>query len=320
MTHCIVLVSWLYYIDFLQIILRLKMNILLHPDKDGGLSEHYKRAFGKAIELFIVTAYLTEWDSSLILNSNCKDFRVIIGKDFGITRKAACESVMKWLPSERKNQFLVVDMISGFHPKAVFWKESSENYFTIIGSSNLTNAAFNTNFEANAFSSISKDEYNAAKRWVRDIEKLSVIVSEDWLLQYKESTPIRGISRVKSNKNNTKNDKIQLIAFKLPRPKNIDKLIKERRKQLDAYNKNSADIIKLFRECADRKIESDDFYNEISKYWSYEEGNRLQGAGWERTGRDSNFMLLSQSYINIFNALPDDRDNVVIKEIDRYIH
>lgn len=95
------------------------MKLLLHsPDSDNKLSQYYQRAFKQAVELFIVTAYLTEWDISVELNLNCRGFRMIIGKDFGITRKAACKAVMRWLPSKRKGQFVVADMINGFHPKA----------------------------------------------------------------------------------------------------------------------------------------------------------------------------------------------------------
>jgi HKD family nuclease len=131
------------------------MKLILHlPNEKGILSEYYRQAFNAATELFIVTAYLTDWDESLELNSGCRGFRLVIGKDFGITRKAACEAVMRWLPSKRKSQFLVADLIDGFHPKAVFWSES-DNYYAIVGSSNLTRAAFETNYEANVYSRIS---------------------------------------------------------------------------------------------------------------------------------------------------------------------
>ena len=106
------------------------MDILLHtPSGNNNLSIHYTAAFKNAVELFVVTAYLTEWDSSLALNPSCRTFRIIIGSDFGITRKAACEKVMRWLPSNQKSKFLVADSITGFHPKAVFWKELPQRSF-----------------------------------------------------------------------------------------------------------------------------------------------------------------------------------------------
>ena len=122
------------------------MNLILHTsDNEGSLSRQYQRAFAKAVELFIVTAYLTDWDDDLELNPHCRRFRIIIGRDFGITRKAACRKVIEWLPEARKFQFKVADQITGFHPKAVFWKEANGDCFAIIGSSNLTRAAFEMN-------------------------------------------------------------------------------------------------------------------------------------------------------------------------------
>jgi hypothetical protein len=68
------------------------VDLLLHtPALERGLSLQYRRAFKHAVELFVVTAYLTEWDATLDLNPECHSFRMIIGKDFGITRKDACK-------------------------------------------------------------------------------------------------------------------------------------------------------------------------------------------------------------------------------------
>src|SRR5277367_20496 len=127
--------------------------------RPSNLSAHYKTAFENAIELSVVTAYLTDWDASLILNSDCRRFRIIVGSNFGITRKAACEKVMRWLPPTRKSEFLVADQIPGFHPKAMFWKDKRGKCFAVIGSSNLTRAAFETNYEANVFSPITEADY-----------------------------------------------------------------------------------------------------------------------------------------------------------------
>jgi len=49
------------------------MDLLLHnATTPSNLSAHYKTAFENAIELSVVTAYLTDWDASLILNSDCR--------------------------------------------------------------------------------------------------------------------------------------------------------------------------------------------------------------------------------------------------------
>ncbi len=291
------------------------MNLFFHaPDRESELSKYYRRAFEKAVELFIVTAYLTEWDTSLKLNSGCHRFRVIIGKDFGITRRAACEAVMHWLPPKRKSQFMVADLISGFHPKAVFWKESNGDCFAIIGSSNLTRAAFETNYEANVFSKIENSEYDAARNWVRSIEKLSVPVSDDWLKCYKEALPTRRSAGKKSKQRH--HLAIPLVTLKLPKPVSMKKQIIIRRGQLAAFKRKRKGLIKLFQDCASGKIKSTDFYRQLPEYWSYEVGDRLQGAGWERQGKDSDFHTLAASYLRILEATDQERDDIVEQEID----
>ena len=250
------------------------MELLLHsPGSDGELSRHYRQAFRNAVELFIVTAYLTEWDASLELNSDCRSFRVIIGKDFGITRKAACETVMRWLPSKRKGQFLVADRIDGFHPKAVFWKERNRRYFAIVGSSNLTRAAFETNYEANVFFALSEADYVAGKRWVRQIEKQSVVVSEDWLKVYREaSLPRWGMTKRSTH---PKQSAVPLVSFKLPKPRGMRKQLDARRDQIAIYERNRDNLMQILRQCATGRISSEQFYDQLPRYWSLEIGDRL---------------------------------------------
>jgi HKD family nuclease len=141
------------------------MKLMLHsPNEEGELSKYYQHAFNNSIELFIVTAFLTGWDATFKLNSDCRRFRIITGKDFGITTKAACKQVMAWLPPKRKAQFMVADRIEGFHPKGVFWREKTGQSFAIVGSSNLTRAAFESNYEANVYCRLSEDQYLIAKQ------------------------------------------------------------------------------------------------------------------------------------------------------------
>lgn len=292
------------------------MNLILHPQHgDSNLSSYYHRAFTNAVELYIVTAYLTDWDDSLVLNSGCRSFRLIIGKDFGITRKAACTKVMKWLSPNRKSNFLVAEQIGGFHPKAVFWKEVNGDSFGIIGSSNLTLAAFKTNYEANVYGALSQQEYATGKQWVANIGKQSVVVSEDWLANYKEAPA--GNGRSTFGKKQANHIAAPLIPFKLPRPLGTTKLIALRREQLLAYKKKRAGLIRLFRRCADKEITSLEFFNKLPDYWSWDIGDRLQGFGYEILGKNSNFKELSDSFLRILDAKDDERDDVVTEEIDR---
>lgn len=287
------------------------MHLLLHaPTGDRQLSRYYREAFRDAAELFVVTAFLTEWDDSLQLNPKCRSFRVIVGKDFGITRKAACEKVMAWLPPRRKAQFLVADQIGGFHPKAVFWKEQTGKCFAIIGSSNLTEAAFESNYEANIFSQLSTADYAISKKWVKSIEKLSVVVSEDWLRKYKES------SRPQHHRGGLPKDNqnaLPVLGLELPRPAGMEKKLASRRKTLTAYGKVKQKLVRLFRRCASKKINSDEFYESFQGYGSQ---IRLQGAGWEITGKHSDFRSLSEAFMRILDTASEDRDDVVSEEIE----
>lgn len=289
------------------------MDLLLHtPNTKSALTSYYERAFKNAVELFIVSAYLTEWDSTLTLNPECHRFRVIIGSDFGITRKAACEKVMQWLPPKRKSQFMVADGVGGFHPKAVFWKDQKGDCFALVGSSNLTRAAFDTNYEANVFCRVSDADYLRGKKWVKDIEKQSVIVSEDWLKQYKEA--VRPLAKKRSGKG--VRDVAPFVELRLPTPSGMDKVIGARRAALALYQKQKSPLERLFRRCASKQISSALFYEQLTKYWSGEVGDRFQGKGWEIKGKHSDFQALSESFLNILNA-DEDRDDVVREEIDR---
>lgn len=289
------------------------MRLVLHPSiLEGELSLHYKRAFNSAVELFVVTAYLTEWDATLQLNSRCRSFRVIVGRNFGITRKVACKKVMQWLPPKRKAQFLVADQIDGFHPKAVFWKETNGKHFAIVGSSNLTQAAFKSNYEANVFFPMSHSSYLAAKKWIKNIEMRAVVVSEDWLMKYKEA-------RLGGGSNGRRNDEVgaAVLALDVPTPPETRAQIAKRRARLEAYKKKRVGLMRLFRRCATKQITPEQFYGQLPNYWSEAAGDRLQGAGYEIKGKHSNFHELSKSFVRIVHATDEDRDNVVSEEIDR---
>lgn len=292
------------------------MKLILHAKgSDNELTHHYQRAFANATELFIVSAYLTEWDKTLKLNSGCKKFRIIIGKDFGITRIAACKDVMQWLPAYRKAQFFVADGIGGFHPKAIFWKEPNGKTFAVVGSSNLTEAAFKTNCEANVYGSVSATAFEAAKQWVAEIEDKSVVVAEDWLTTYKEAK-LRGKGGG-GGANKPSPTTGEEFEFRLPRPKAMHARLEERRKQLAAYRKHKDGLMKLFRSCAKGgKAASSAFFKALPDHWGHELGNRLQGAGWERQGKSSRFDRLATSFLAIVDAPTQDRDDVVTEQID----
>ena len=238
---------------------------------------------------------------------------MIVGKDFGITRKAACESALSWLPSNHKVQFRVADQIQGFHPKAVFWRDMGGQAYAIIGSSNLSLAAFEQNYEANIALPISAEDFDRARRWVDQIADRSVPVSPDWLKAYRESEA-RGAGR---NRREKKSNAAEVLSIQLPKMHGAAAIVKERRTRLDNYRKHREGLHRLLRQCGSREISSTQFYKKLPKYWSYDLEDRLQGRGWERRGKNANFQQISESYLKIIGANDAARDDTVVCEIDR---
>lgn len=291
------------------------VEIILHTSEQRStLGNHYQAAFKDAVELYVVSAYLTEWDAGVKLTPACKRFRFIIGKDFGITRKNACRKVMKWLPASRKANFLVADEITGFHPKAVIWRNANGQAFMLIGSSNLSRAAFDGNVEANVLVPASEQAFEDAKAWIEWIEARSAPVSEDWLDQYVEAERKPGGSAGK--RKTGRREESPVITFKLPRPSKTAQLLRDRRKQLAAYAERRNGLMQLFRSAANGKITSQQFFVELPEHWSMEKGNRLQGKGWERMGKHADLQELAASFVTILDADKRDRDDVVRVELD----
>lgn len=295
------------------------MELILLPDnRQRRLREIYKRALTQSIDLVIVSAYLTEWDSSIPLGGGkCKSFRLIVGKDFGITRKKACQAVMKWLPKKRLAQFRVADQITGFHPKAVFWSEDGEKYFALVGSSNLSRAAFESNHEINGYATIDKPTFEAIKEWTTEVMKKSVVVSESWLEKYVEAMPPKRPS-------GTKGASAPVFDLPLPRPRaqvRLAGLLAGRRERMKVFQKKRAELVTLFRKTALEpwpNPKGSQFYASLNKLWAKGTGgSRFQGAGWDRSGRSSNFKELARSVVAVLDSDKYERDEVVSSEIDR---
>ncbi|MDH2997957.1 hypothetical protein A1D22_08685 [Pasteurellaceae bacterium LFhippo2] len=281
-------------------------ELFLHTDKQtSNLAKIYKKAISEAIELYIVSAYLTEWDSDFSFNTKLypSKFKFIFGKDFGISKKIAINKVYETLPKQFRKNFLVAENIQGFHPKAMFWKTKENQYFSLIGSSNLTNAAFNSNYEANILNPISEKQFIDVIKWITDIEKNSTPITAEWIENYIESISIK----VKQPFN----------YFKMLANLTINEnLLTHRRKQLENYQKNKDKLKIYIQQCSDGKIDNEIFYGKLKSI--LENGITFQPRfGWVRKGRYDNFKRLCQSLINIYNAPDNKKDKVVSKEINK---
>lgn len=290
------------------------MELCLHRGgESSSLAEHYGRAFESAVELYIVSAYLTDWAPDSKLSSSCRKFRFIVGKDFGLTRKKACRDVLKWLPAARKADFMVADRVSGFHPKAAFWKDADGGAYMLMGSSNLSRAAFVGNVEANVTSRISEDRFRSAVEWINWIEERSVPVSDSWLEMYVEAQQNR---ETHSRKRGSKPSRNEVVSFDLPLPPDWKDLNATTRQKLSAYAKYGDGLERLFRRCANGKIGSRRFFEELPAYWGFERRNRLQGAGWERLGKSANFKEIAIAYLAIVDSSVLHRDDEVRRQLD----
>lgn len=290
------------------------MDLILHPVNDSAvlsLTDLYDRAISEALELFIVSAYLTDWKPNGIINKDCEEMSFIVGTDFGLTRKDACKAVLAWLPKEMKSDFLAADRISGFHPKLVLWMTKTGECHLVLGSSNLTQAAFSTNYEANAFLTIPKAQYDYIKKWVYSIRLFCSPISEDWLESYKEAD---------KPKQETGGKKPPVIALRLPSGEDINEAVKRRKVQQKAFAGIQDELIKLFNKCAAGKISNAAFYEAMMTRWGHH-ASRFQGRGFEIRGKHSDWKDICASLSTIVAKGSSSSvvalDNLVRKEIDR---
>ena len=228
-------------------------------------------------------------------------------------------SVLNWLPNNKKHGLLVAENISGFHPKCLVWSKNNQ-YYSLIGSSNLTVAAFTNNYEINIVNEITFEEYTNFKTWFESIKKQCIAVSDDWLEQYKESLLTAKNLHDYINKSTENTEVITAATHNIQLN---SELIKLRQQQLKNHDKIRSQLFSLIQKCANEEISNSNFYDELNKYWNWENenngqviGNRFQSRGWVRTGKKANFHQLCNSYLKITQASDEDRDNVVANEID----
>jgi hypothetical protein len=208
-----------------------------------------------------------------------------------------------------KGGFWAADRISGFHPKLVLWKTNTGECCLVLGSSNLTQAAFSTNYEANIFLTIPEDQYDYIKDWIYTMQPQCSPVSEDWIERYKEADrPRQGLAGRKA----------PVIALSLPSGKDINEAVKHRKAQQKAFAGIQDELIELVNKCAAGKNEA--FYEAMMTLWG-KSPSRFQGRGFEIRGKHSDWegtctslsTILAKGRSGSVVAL----DNLVRKEIDR---
>lgn len=204
----------------------------------------------------------------------------------------------------------------------MFWRELDGKCYALLGSSNLTQAAFSTNVEANGFAAITDDQFELASTWVERIFEVSVTLNDTWLDRYQEARqPVRPKNSTTDSSEDTED------AYHLPLPvirglKGYKPFLAQRRNQMEAFRENRAELEELFRATSKAKLWNearvDEFYYRLSSLWYFGDyGSRFQGKGWERKGRNSDFREFSKSIVRVLDAPFAGRDRVVIWEINR---
>ncbi len=295
------------------------MEVLLNPKDNENLKALYNRAFKRAEEIYIATAFLTDWSFSQKPKKDCKKFVALVGTNFGLTRKAACQSLLEWLPRNlRGNVFAFPSNENTFHPKVLIWKERKE-CFALIGSSNMTSAALSENYEINSFSSIGQEEYERIVQWFNGCIKLSDPISKSWIAKYEESKI--GGKRVKGE---ITLNQIEL-NIKLPRKKGFKDLLNEREDKQEIFKEKKAKILRLLRSNATGSKSNADFWTEFTQLWHrrWEEEDcfRFQGSGVERTStKNNNWQEVTTALLDIIENEKKmgllDLDQLVAEKID----
>lgn len=298
------------------------------PDA-SPLVDRYKTAFSKAKELYVLNAFLTEWPESLVLNKRCVTFRLIVGTDFGTTKRRDVEAALKWLPSKFKGNIRAFNQQKvNFHPKVVLWREHDDRCYFLVGSSNLTRAAFDSNVEANVTLLLSEQDFAHARTWIEAIERRSVEVNAAWLSKYIEAPPRGGSQGTKSAHNSPPDEgeppvfDLSLELVGIAEKRAFAGHLATRRAQRQVFDANAKGLLTaLFRESASKRRWTEahniSFFNELCRLWAATHETRMGGLQWVIRGKHSNHQELARSLIAIIDAAPSDRDTVVLAEKDR---
>src|SRR5579885_3359409 len=224
-----------------------QIQILLTPDsaKPSNLKAAYDRAFGEAVELYIASAFLMHWSEAKQLGPQCKRLRFYVGRDFGLSRKKAMLNVLRWKPRGPTFIFKAVSgkgFMGAFHPKLVFWKTATGKCRCLVGSANLSKAAFDNNYEANVLFPILQDQFVLLAAWLAKAP--SVRITEDWINHHYHEANI-----AKLQKSASAHKQVTPISFKFRTGSKYSKLVQERRKRQAVFQSLEGSIRAHVRRC-----------------------------------------------------------------------
>lgn len=252
-------------------------------------------------EIWWTSAYLTNWPISknCIPKRSCSLFNIVVGSDFGITRKVALKDLLTW--SQKTIANVYINQAPGFHPKAILWKNANK-YFACIGSSNLSVAAWSSNVELNVIVNINKIEYEQLTNWFQDaVIGDSSFLDMQWINSYNES----------QRKPNKHKNAIMDLNQRIHKLNNVD--LSFPRNQHKVYIKNRSKFINLVNSCAKGSILNSVFY---SSMWKLLYGSWYGSPIWKINCKKADWKQTCKALENIIAATKSDRDRIVKESID----
>lgn len=274
--------------------------------KEGNTNEKAHPILTEAIlnadEIWWASAYLTSWPlpKDCIPNNNCSICKIVIGSDFGITRKAALVDLYKW--GKPCSADLFINDTQGFHPKVLLWRQGNRHY-VFAGSSNLSVAAWSSNIELNIRIPIKKMDFEVLTEWF-----------EDYVIGASQRLDPSTIKSYSESKRTGKRSKKVLaeIDYRIKKLRSVD--LSGPKKQLKVYNRNKSAFVKAVKACAKSRITNMDFYNTMTELlkgtW------RGNSALISMNCKHEDWKETCSGLTDIFTARKNERDRVVKKVID----
>jgi hypothetical protein len=307
--------------------------LILLPSAMAGeavqpLTGAYRRAFSRAVELRVLTAFLTDWNADLHLNSRCRLFVMIVGGSFGLTRLAAIGKLQNWAEAQGP---ITADSLYGFtlretfHPKVLLWREATGKCFALIGSSNLTKAAFDSNVEANALVSLTEAAYAAAIRWVDQLLKSSKPMP-DWLQAYAEGDPPPKRPRRKLKVTSSGKDWELVLPHKGAEREGrtfFEHLVRRKAARTNFDNEAKRQILQRLRAAAGRPDSPPGSPDQLALYqflvdvWLGHKDRRMGGIQSVIKGKATDHQRMARAFINVVDAARADRDAEVALQLGR---
>ena len=171
----------------------------------------------------------------------------------------------------------------------------------MIGSSNLSKAAFSNNCEANVMTEISSHDFARLSAWLDSVSTDSSPISQDWIQHHYTE------AKVTYKGKKADNSVLQIKPSDLPRESACARAVRDNRHKQATFH----EIAKPVRAAAVRrargKISRNQFWRTFWKLWAHHK-SRLQGSGLQFAGKSAKWeglvVPLSESLMRANLYLP----------------